>query len=92
MWDHGQLIVISLRTMIHKNSVFVCPKNKQNCGLKPLLNQRTQWCDYIEKVMKITNFNPNNTSESSASLNQSIFPFQICDISLPQDQTGFVYF
>ena len=42
--------------------------------------------------MKITNVNPNNNSESSASLNQSRFPFQICDISLPQDQTGSIYF
>ena len=29
---------------------------------------------------------------SSASLNQSRFPFQICDILLPQDQTGSIYF
>ena len=28
----------------------------------------------------------------SASLNKSIFLFRICDISLPQDQTGSVYF
>ena len=42
--------------------------------------------------MKITNVNPNNNSEYSASLNQSRSPFQICDISLPQDQTGSFYF
>ena len=55
------------------------------------MNQRTQWCDYIEEVMKITNINPNNNSEYPASLNQSRFPFQICDILLPQDQIGSVY-
>ena len=53
-----------------------------------MLNQRTQWCGYIEEVMKITNTKPNNNSEYSASLNQSRFPFRICDISLPQDETG----
>ena len=42
--------------------------------------------------MNITNVKPNNNSESSASLNQSSFPFQVCDISLPQDQDGSVYF
>ena len=42
--------------------------------------------------MNITNINPNNNSESSAFLNQSSFPFQICDISLPQYQPGYFYF
>ena len=42
--------------------------------------------------MKITDINTNNYSGSSVSLNQSRFLFRICDISLPQDQTGSVYF
>ena len=42
--------------------------------------------------MRITNVKQNNNSESSASLNQSIFPFRNFDISLPQDQTGSIYF
>ena len=42
--------------------------------------------------MKTTNVKPNKNSESSASLDQSIFPFRNCGISLPQDETGSVYF
>ena len=42
--------------------------------------------------MNITTVKPNKNSESPASLNQSIFTFRICDISLSQDQTGSVYF
>ena len=57
-----------------------------------MLNQRTQWFDYIEQFMKITNVNPNKHSESSDSLYQSNFTFRICDISLPQYQTVYVYF
>ena len=91
LFDRGQLIVILSRTRIMK-SIFFGPKNETIRGLKILLNQRTQWCDYIEEVMKVTNVNPNNNSKSLASLNQSSFPFRICDISLPQDQTGSVYF
>ena len=71
---------------------FVGPQNETICRLKILLNQRTRWCNYIEEVKNITNVKPNNNSESSASLNQSRFPFQICDISLPRDQTGSVFF
>ena len=56
-----------------KNTVFVGPKDEAIYGLELLLNQITQWCDYIEEVTKITKVNPNNNSESSASLNQSRF-------------------
>ena len=56
-----------------------------------MLNKITQCCDYTEEVMKITNFNPNKNSGSSASLNQSNIPFLICDILLPQDKAGSVY-
>ena len=75
-----------------KNNIFVGPKNETIHGLKILLTQITQWCDYIEVVMNTKNVKPNKNSESSASLNQSIFPFLICDISLPQYQTGPVQF
>ena len=50
------------------------------------------WRSRIVIWINITNINPNNYSGSSDSLNQSSFPFQICDMSLPQDQTGSVYF
>ena len=46
---------------------------------------------HIEEVTKITNVEPNNSSESLASLNQSRFPFRVCDLSLPQDHTGFFF-
>ena len=75
-----------------KNIILVGPKNEKICGLKLMLNQRTQWCDYIEEVMNITNGNKNKNSYSSAYLNKSRFPFWIYDISLPQDQTRSVYF
>ena len=55
------------------------------------MDQINKCCDYIEEV-KTTNIKPNKNSESSAYLNQSRFTFRICGISLPQDQTGSVYF
>ena len=60
--------------------------------MKLLLNQITQWCDYIEEVTNVIFLNPNKNFESLASLNQSSFPFRFCDIPLPQDQTGSIYF
>ena len=46
--DHGQLIVILLRTRIIKNNIFAGPNNETIHGLKLLLNQTTQWCYYIK--------------------------------------------
>ena len=46
--DHGQLIVILLRTRIIKNNIFAGPNNETIRGLKLLLNQTTQWRDYIK--------------------------------------------
>ena len=60
--------------------------------MKILLTQITQWCDYIEEVMKITNVKTNDNSEYLASLNQSGFPFRSFDISLLQYQNGSIYF
>ena len=60
LWDHGQLNFILFLTRIMKNTIFVGPKNEAICELKILLTQRTQWCDYIEKVMNIKNDKPNN--------------------------------
>ena len=54
--DCGQLIVILSRTRIMKNTIFVGPNNETIFGLKIMLTQRTQWCDYIEEVMKINKY------------------------------------
>ena len=90
--DRGQLVAILSQTTIMKNIIFIGPKNETIHGLKLMLNQRTKWCDYTEEVMKTTNVKPNKNSESSASLDQSSSPFRNCGISLPQDETGSVYF
>ena len=62
LWDRGQLIVILPRTRIIKNTIFFGPKNEAICVLKILLNKKTQWYNYIEEVMSITNVNPNKNS------------------------------
>ena len=45
-----------------KNAIFVGPNNEQIRGLELLLNQRTQWCDYIEEIINIKNVKPKNNS------------------------------
>jgi hypothetical protein len=96
LWDHGQLIVILSCTRLMKNTIFVGQKHETVHALKRLLAQHTQWCDYFEDVMKIITMTSQDrqdvSSSSTSTMNQSTFPFQLCDISLPQDQTGYVFF
>jgi hypothetical protein len=96
LWDRCQLIVILSRTRLMKNTIFVGQKQETIRALKRLLTHRSQWSEYIDKVLDITTIhNESNTGEevtSNLTLDQTNFPFRICDTSLPQDQTGYVYF
>ena len=96
LWDRGQLIVILSRTRLMKNTIFVGQKQETIRALKRLLTHRSQWSEYIDEVLDITTIhNESNTGEEvtgNLTLDQTNFPFRICDISLPQDQTGYVYF
>ena len=76
----------------NENTLFGGQKNETVCGLKILLIQRTQLYYFIDEATKITNVKTNENSESLDSFIQTSFPFEICDISLPLDKTGSVYF
>ena len=64
--------------------------------MKLLLTHYSQWTQYIENVIKLITVNSIDINEddtnSSNAMDQTSFPFCICDISLPQDQTGYTYF
>lgn len=97
LWDKGQLIVILSRTRIGKNSIFVGNENETINALKSLLTKKTQWTDYMDEVLKlITIRNNNNSTENNLQPRRRImtvdsFPYRICDITLPQCNTGYVY-
>ena len=91
LWDSGQLIVILSRTRIMKNTIFVGPKQETIRGLISLLTKRTQWIDYMDQVVDVISLKEEATPTNS-TLDQNYFPYRIKDISLPQDQTGAVYF
>ena len=95
LWDRGQLIVLISRTRKMENTIFVGPKNESIKGLKCLLTYRTQWCEYMDEVLKITTIKRDDDTDIDIDhqvMNQRSYPFRICDISLPQDRTGYVYF
>ena len=90
MWDKGQMIVILSRTKLAKNTIFVGDKNDTLSALKDLLTTKTQWTDYMEEVLKLITIN-SMENESPRVFTQSSFPYRVCDVVLPQCNTGYVY-
>ena len=61
-----------------------------------LLQCRTQWVDYTEKILRVVTINGEDGINEEFEMNeivldQTIFPYRLHDVSLPQDNTGFVY-
>ncbi len=90
LWDKAQVIVALSRTKLGKNTIFVGDKNETIESLIELIRQRGQWTDYMEEVMDI--ISGVEAENRNQSMNMNSFPFRICDIELPQCNTGFVYF
>ena len=92
MWDKGQMIVILSRTKSAANTIFVGDKSDTLRALKDLLTRKTQWTDYMEEVLRLVTINHTNENHTTTrTLRQQVFPYRICDIQLPQCNTGYVY-
>ena len=95
MWDKGQMIVILSRTKKAKDTIFVGDKNDTLAALKHLLLRKTQWTDYMEDVLQLitvgSDVETQPTGQRNRVMTQSSFPYRICDVSLPQCNTGYVY-
>jgi hypothetical protein len=76
LWDRGQLIVILSRTRSMKNTIFVGPKSDTIHALKRLLTQQTQWCDYIDEVVKIMSITQSDSQGEDESTLPSTSTFQ----------------
>ena len=94
LWGKGQLIVLFNSTKFAKNTIFVGNKTDTSDSLLNLLMKKFWWIDYIDQVFDIITLINSNTNEEMLSwtILQDDYPFRICDISLPQCNTGFIYF
>ena len=90
LWDKGQLIVIISRTRDPKKTIFVGNKGDTLAAFKHLLLKRTQWTDFMEHILEVITVNT-TVGVPMVTADPEEYPFQVCDIELPQCQTGFVY-
>ena len=97
LWDCAQAIVTLSRTKLGKNIIFVGDQNDTIEALSELIKLRTQWTDYMEEILNLitiydtVNDDTNQVIVNQRSLSQQTYPFRICDVPLPQCNTGFVY-
>ena len=95
MWDKGQMVVVTSRTKLGKDTIFVGNKNDVLNSMKILLTRRTQWTDLMDDVLRVItvnySFNSIESGMDSHILTQDTNPFCICDVCLPECNTGYVY-
>ena len=99
VWDKEMLVVLLSRTKYAKDSIFVDSKNNTLTAFRKILTLKTQWTDYIEDILELVTINSDGDSahhnDEGQGRNRTFTPeyysFGICDIALPQCQSGFVY-
>ena len=91
LWDKAQVIVALTRTKIGKNVIIIGDMQETINAIISSIQTRIQWTDYMANILDLITVGE-NIEERVPILNYRSFPFRICDISLPQSKTGFVYF
>lgn len=98
-WEKGQIVVLLSRTTTSSQTIIVGDKNYAIQKMWELISVGNQWTTYSEHILKCITVNreTENGSINRTDENQSLFdypqvyPFQICNIDIPTDRTGYVY-
>ena len=59
--------------------------------LSSLIKTSNQWMNYMENILEIGSINRDSRNPQLPVFNHQDFPFRLCDIPVPQCNTGFVY-
>ena len=90
LWGNGQFLVLIIGTRLSNDAIFVGDKEATLDALVALLQCRTQWVDYTEKILRVVTINGEDGINEEFEMNeivldQTIFPYRLHDVSLPQD-------
>ena len=80
------------RTKFGKDVICVGDKEGTLDALVELIQRRTQYTDYMEVVLDLVTVNTEEQCDGIREMTHSTHSFRICDLSLPECNTGFVYF
>lgn len=93
-WLKEQIVVMLSRTRRGKDTIIVGTKEEFGEMVWKLLLKKSQWTDYIETILSNLTV---NSKERHNFIGQNFqmaekYPYRTCDIPIPNDSTGFVYY
>ena len=91
LWDKAQAVVLLSRTRLGSDIIFVGDKHNTINSLASLIKTKSQWMNYMEKVLEVTVDNGIDESGQISVFSNEVFPYRLYDITLPTCNTGFVY-
>ena len=91
LWDKAQAVVLLSRTKLGSDIIFVGDKTETIKALSSLIRTSNQWMNYMENILEIGSMNRESGNSKISIFNHQDFPFRLCDIVVPNCNTGFVY-
>ena len=91
-WLRGQAVVSLSRSTTAPMTVIVGNRDFAIQKLWELITQYDQWTRYTEHILDIISVNREENAQNQNIFDYpEVYPFRLCDITLPSDTTGFVY-
>lgn len=94
-WQKAQVVVMLSRTPRASLIYIVGRKEEAIERLWNVITQRNQWSDYVESLLDAWSLEGDgivvNTSDKNVLDMASSFPYKVCNITVPNSDTGFVY-
>jgi predicted GIY-YIG superfamily endonuclease len=92
-WGKEQVVVMLSRTHSAKDTIIVGDREFAVGKMWDLITVGTKWSRYVEDLLKRVSIGGSqSTVRNGAVVTPEAYPFRISDMSLPDDDSGFVYF
>ncbi len=92
-WGKDQIVVMLSRTHTARDTIIVRNKEFALNRMWDLITVGTQWTRYIEQLLESMSVGGTASSTGGDVLDiLEVYPYRISDKSLPDDDSGFVYF
>ena len=79
------------RTKLGSDIIVFGDKMETINALSSLIRTSNQWMNYMENILEMGCINRESVNSQVSVFNHQECPFRICDMSVPQCNTGFVY-
>ena len=95
-WEKSKIVVAFSRAKTAAKTVVVGSKTFAINRIWELIATNTQWTDLMENILDQVTINGPRRAEESQGVPYFVdlprnYPFRVCDASLPNDNTGYVY-